>query len=322
MSADRDTAGGPVALVIQRRIADEGFADFTRWNGKVGERLKSWPGFLGQEVVPPKPPAQDDWVVILHFADPAAARAWLESDVRARLVEEMRQHFIGPEDTHILRGAGFRQEAPVSAVISFDVPPGLEEAFLDWQQRVQAAEAKFKGFLNHKIERPTPGLHDNWVIILSFDSDANLSAWLDSPQRQALLAEGARFNADMVVKRASYGFNFWFPPGTAPEQNPSFIFKCNLIVLLVLYPVVYLWGYFIGGPVLGAHGVPFWLALFIGNLVSTQLLGWWAVPAASRALGWWLSPQADTRRQIGGYLLVAALYAVSMAGYAALLAMA
>src|SRR4029079_10136625 len=62
MSAYPDTAGQPVALVIQRRIADDGFAAFARWNGEVGEALKAWPGFLGQEVVPPRPPAHVDWV--------------------------------------------------------------------------------------------------------------------------------------------------------------------------------------------------------------------------------------------------------------------
>ena len=80
MSASPDTAGQSVALVIQRRIADDGFAAFARWNGEVGEVLKAWPGFLSQEVVPPQPPAHVDWVTILRFASPAAARAWLQRD--------------------------------------------------------------------------------------------------------------------------------------------------------------------------------------------------------------------------------------------------
>ncbi|WP_457798162.1 antibiotic biosynthesis monooxygenase [Methylocystis sp. S23] len=320
MTASRDAADGPVALVIQRRITDEGFAAFTRWTGEVGERLETWPGFLGQAVTPPQPPAQVDWVQILRFASAAAARAWLQSDVRARFVEEVRGYFVGPEDIHILSDVGGRRETAVSAVISFDVPPGEDDAFLAWQRRIQAAEAEFKGFLRHKIERPIPGLHDDWIIILSFDTDANLGAWLDSPARRALLEEGERFNAGMTVKRASHGFNFWFPSAQAPARNPSFIFKCNLVVLLVLYPIVYLWSYFVSGPIIDAHGVPPWLSLFIGNLVSTQLLGWWVAPAAFKAFGWWLEPKTTTFRRFGGYFLVVTLYAVSMAAYAFLLA--
>ncbi|MGO4716757.1 antibiotic biosynthesis monooxygenase [Bradyrhizobium sp. 2TAF24] len=320
MAASRDSIDGPVALVIQRRIADEGFAAFARWSGAVAERLKSWPGFLGQEVVPPQPPAHVDWVLILRFASAAAARGWLQSDLREELLAQIRHHFVGPEDIHLLPDAGQRQETAVSAVISFKVPAGDDDTFLAWQQRIQAAEAEFKGFLRHKIEPPIPGLHDDWIIILSFDSDAHLSAWLDSPERQALLAEGERFNAGMSVKRTSYGFNFWFPAGQAPAPGAAFIFKCNLLVLLVLYPIVYLWGFFVSRPLIDAHGVPFWLSLFIGNLVSTQLLGWWVVPAAFKVFDWWLAPKTSTGRQIGGYALVAALYAVAMAAYAVLLA--
>lgn len=313
--ADRsDPTAGPVALVIQRRIVDEGYAAFTRWNGKVTERLKVWPGFLGQEVVPPQPPVHDDWVLILHFTNPASARSWLESDERAALVEEIRPYFVGPEDVHILPGTSINQEGAVSAVISFMVPAGQEDAFLAWQHRIQAAEAICPGFLRHKIEKPISGLHDDWIVILSFDNDANLTAWLESPLRQTLLAEGEAFNASMSVKRASYGFNFWFPGNPAPETLPAAsIFKCNLIVLMVLYPVVFLWGYFIGRPFLDANGAPFWLALFIGNLVSTQFLGWWAVPVVSRAFSWWLSPKPGFIREVAGYGVVTALCAISMA---------
>jgi antibiotic biosynthesis monooxygenase (ABM) superfamily enzyme len=320
IGANEDRTDGPVALVIQRGVPDEGFAPFSRWNGKVSERLKSWPGYLGQEVVPPQPPAQSDWIVIQRFASPDAAHAWLRSNVHAELVAEMRRYFIGPEDIHILPDTTVRSEAAVSAVISFKVPAGLEEAFLAWQQRMQAAEAEFKGFLRHKVERPIAGLHDDWLIILSFDNDANLTAWLDSPMRQAFLKEGARFNSGISVKRASYGFNFWFPAGQTPRQGPYFILKSNLIVLLVLYPIVFLWGTFIGHPLIDAHGVPFWLSLFIGNLVSTQLLGWFVVPAAFKAFDWWLAPRAGALRQLGGYSLVVALYAASMLVYAGLLA--
>lgn len=318
MSASPDTAGQPVALVIQRRIADDGFAAFARWNGEVGEVLKAWPGFLGQEVVPPQPPAHVDWVTILRFASPGAARAWLQSEARARLIAEVQRFFIGSEDVHILPDSGVQRDNAVSAVITFKVPDEFEDSFLKWQQRIQAAEAEVKGFLRHKIERPIPGLHDEWIVILSFDSDANLNAWLDSPVRQRLLKEGERFNAGMNLKRASYGFNFWFPAGTV--QSAGLIWKSNLIVLLVLYPVVFLWGYFISAPLIDSHGVPVWLSLFVGNLVSTQLLGWWLVPAAFKALDWWVTPKAAISRQIAGYALLVVLYAASMGLYALLLA--
>lgn len=210
-------------------------------------------------------------------------------------------------------------DTSVSAVITFAVPPGQEHSFRAWQRRTQEVEARFKGFLRHKVEPPIAGLRDDWMVILTFDSDANLSSWLESSERQALLRDGERFNAGLNVKRVSYGFNFWLPEDSAAQPTKSFVLKSNLLVLLVLYPIVYLWGTFVSQPFIDAHGVPFWLSLFIGNLVSTQLLGWWVVPATFKAFDWWLASKTTWQRQFGGYALVTVLYAAAMAGYAWLL---
>jgi len=103
------------------------------------------------------------------------------------------------------------------------------------------------------------------------------------------------------------------------KQSLSHIFKCNLLVLLALYPIVYLWGYFISGPLIDARGVPFWLSLFIGNIVSTQLLGWWVMPMTFKRFKWWLDPQAPISQHIFGYALIGTFYIVAMVGYALLL---
>jgi antibiotic biosynthesis monooxygenase (ABM) superfamily enzyme len=98
------------------------------------------------------------------------------------------------------------------------------------------------------------------------------------------------------------------------------IFKSNLLVLLMLYPTVFLWGYLVDGPfVQGRAGLPFWLALFIGNVFSTQLLGWLAAPWIFKVFDWWMQPASPVPRQIAGYAILAALFALSMAAYAWLL---
>ncbi len=315
-----DPAGGPVALIIQRRIAEHGYARYSHWLGKVAARLAGAPGFTGQEVIPPTPPVQVDWVAVQRFSNSADARRWLQSSDFAALTDEVRDLFVGQEDVHLLPDAGQRKGAVASAIVSFQVPPELEAEFLAWQREIQGIEAEFPGFLRHRVERPIPGVHDEWIIILSFDNDEAMTAWLESPQRRKQLEKGARFNAALNLRRASYGFDFWFSGEGGERPRWVSTLKNNLIVLLVLYPVVYLWGFFVSGPLLLDNGVPFWLALFIGNAVSTQLLGWWAVPAAFRRLGWWLAPKPGWTRDLLGYGLLIALYALSMAGFAMLLA--
>jgi antibiotic biosynthesis monooxygenase (ABM) superfamily enzyme len=138
-------------------------------------------------------------------------------------------------------------------------------------------------------------------------------------QRRTLLEQGERFNLGLAVRQASHGFNFWFENTQAAGGGPLFTFKSNLLVLLVLYPVVFLWSYFVGRRLVDVYGVSFWLALFVGNVVSTQLLGWWVAPAAFKLFDWWLGPKLGAAKQVAGYLLLVVLYAISMGIYAFLL---
>jgi hypothetical protein len=50
-----------------------------------------------------------------------------------------------------------------------------------------------------------------------------------------------------------------------------------------------------------------------GDLVSTQLLGWWAAPAMFKAFAWWLAPDTDWQANYLGYACLVVLYTVSMA---------
>ncbi len=306
-------AATPVALVIQRRVRDEGATAFALWEARVSARLQAWPGFVSQEAVPPSPPVNVDWTIVQHFVDADAARGWLQSPDRAALVEEVHDLLVGQEEVHLLHEKGERPARTASVLITYQVPAGEEPEFLKWQRRIQVAQSKFPGFLRHKIERPVPGIHDDWLIVLSFDNEARLKAWLDSPERQALIDEGDRFGARFKVRHSNHGFDLWFPNGAAPTATGYGIFKTNLLILLVLYPLVFLWRHFVGTPILEGHGAPFWLALFIGNVFSTQLLGWLMAPAIFKAFDWWMQPDSRVSRQVAGYATLVALYGLSMA---------
>lgn len=310
----------PVALVIQRRVRDDAADTFALWEARVTARLRTWPGFVSREAVPPSPPVNVDWTIVQHFADAESARAWLQSPDRAALVEEARDLLIGQEEVHLLPELGERPARAASVLITYQVPDGAEAEFLTWQRRIQVAQTKFPGFIRHKIERPIPGMHDDWLVVLSFDSEAHLQGWLDSAERKALIEEGGRFGDKFKVSHSNYGFDFWFPGDAAPSMNRHGIFKSNLLVLLMLYPIVFLWNYLVDGPLVqGRAGAPFWLALFIGNIVSTQVLGFWAAPWIFKLFDWWLPSRTTLFRQIAGYAMLVILFAASMSLYASLL---
>lgn len=311
---------GPVALVVQRRVAEPSYATYAHWQARAVARLQGWPGFVGHELIPPSPPDNMDWSIIQRFSSADAARAWLTSPDRAGLMEEIRPHLLAEEEVHLLPDSGPRPQSGATAFISYQVAPEDEAEFLNWQQTIYQTETRAPGFLRHKMERPVPGVRDDWIIILTFDTAENLTRWLESPERAALLKQAERIRAECSLRRTTYGFDFWFRDGDEKLSRRQ-IHKNNLLVLLVLYPIVFLWGYLVSAPFIDSRGVPFWLSLFIGNLVSTQLLGWWVAPAVFRAFSWWMAPAPTLRRELLGYGVIAALYALSMGGAALLLSL-
>ncbi|CAN5311450.1 antibiotic biosynthesis monooxygenase [soil metagenome] len=306
--ASGSPAGPAVSLIIERRVLPGSDDVYREWQKKLGAVLAVWPGFIDRRVIEPSPPTQVDWVLVQRFVNAEAARSWLQSPERTALFDEIKGHFVGHEDIHLVTEELDETPRAASIIVTSHVEPADETAFLSWQRRISAAEASFPGFLGHKIERPTPGVQDDWTVILSFDSDAHLSSWENSPVRAKLLKEGEAYNSQMRVSKSTYGFNFW----GSDRQSRATIFKDNLLVLLVLYPIVFLWGYFIGSPLLEANGVPFWASLFIGNVVSTQLLGWFVAPWIFRVFDWWHKPGVGVGRNAIGYVILAVLYAASI----------
>ena len=300
-----------VTLVTQTRVREGMAEQFGQWQSTISAAAAEFPGFITQSVLPPNPPLQVDWVIQQRFANVDAASAWLRSERRTRLLDAGQPMLAGHDDVHLVRDSttGVRP-APVSAVISSRVRPGQEAAFRAWEQRIAIAQAKSAGFQGYRFEPPIPGVQDDWLAILRFDTERNLQAWLDSPERKKLLQEAAPFLEEFHARVVRTGFEQWFPSAADGTSAPA-VWKMNMLVLLLLYPIVFLFGTWVQTPLLmGKAGLPFWLALFIGNVVSVLLLNW-LVPWTSRGFGWWLAParNAGGRTSLCGAGLILLLYA-------------
>jgi antibiotic biosynthesis monooxygenase (ABM) superfamily enzyme len=302
-------AAKPVTVVTQTRARAGEDAAFAEWQERISAAVAKQPGFVKETVIPPSPPAQVDWVILQRFASLDAASAWLRSERRQRLVAEAQPILVGNDDVHLIADTeSGALPAPVSAVISTRIKPGQEAAFLEWGRRIAAAQAKSPGFQGYRREPPVPGVQDDWLTILRFDSEENLHIWLDSPERQKLLEESEAFTDACHVRVVRTGFDQWFEvPGAAPPPW----WKQNMVVLLVLYPLVFLLNEWLQKPILvGIFGLPYWAFLFINNAVSVVMLSL-ILPQVSRWLSWWLRPtERDTRRDLAGAVLVAGFYAL------------
>src|SRR4029077_17624653 len=110
MSETSTNASTPVTIVTQTRVQAGREGDFTRWQDDIGRQIAAFPGFIKQTVMPPNPPSQVDWVILQDFASSAAALAWLHSEKRAAMVQQVVPLLAGADDIHIVadQAAGVR----------------------------------------------------------------------------------------------------------------------------------------------------------------------------------------------------------------------
>lgn len=312
-------AGGSVSIVTQTCVRPESAEDFARWQGETSTLISNFPGFVEQRLMPPKPPLQVDWVILQRFDSLAGARRWLASPERQRRIEGVAAMLVGRDDVHIVQDdAGAARSAPVSAVISTRVRPGKESEYRAWERRIAAAQSKAAGLQGYRFEPAVPGVQEDHVAILRFDSEANLQAWLDSPERRKLVEEAAPLTEEFHTRMARTGFDQWFREDAGPGARALSVWKMDMLVLLMLYPIVFLWGIYIGVPLLSHKlEMPFPLALFLGNVVSVGLTGF-LVPWVAARFNWWLEPAAvahPVRTNILGAAVILALYAAMVVAF-------
>ena len=300
-----------VTIVTQTRVRDNGVDAFAKFQATISAAVATQPGFIEQSMLPPDPPTQVDWVILQRFVTAANAIAWLRSDLRRTLLAEIQPVLAGVDDVHLVHDAATGAlPSPVAAVITTRVRPGREKEYRGWEQRIAVAQAGYPGFQGYRFEPPIPGVQENYVAILRFESEETLQGWMNSPERHRLLEQAERLTDDVHARIVRSGFSQWFPD--APARAPAW--KMNMIVLLLLYPVVFLFGLWVQTPILMRNiGLPFWLALFIGNVASVLILNY-LVPWASTGFRWWLSaaPSQNTRNDWVGTGLIVGLYCILM----------
>lgn len=83
-------------------------------------------------------------------------------------------------------------------IVSRRVMPGKEREFERWNARIRALAESFPGHLGSEAQPPEEAHPDEWMIVYRFATPEQLDTWLTSPERRALLDEGARLLAGPV----------------------------------------------------------------------------------------------------------------------------
>lgn len=314
MSVETDAPRVATAVTTVRvRQGEEGA--FAGWLTEMNKTVATFPGYISAVVIPPVPPLQADWVMVQRFQALEQLGAWLDSDARRSLLARSASLLVDEGTTNVIQGTSTdaSPQDMVTEIITVSVKPGMEGAYREWVDRIRQMEAKFPGYKGLQLQPPIPGVQDDWVSLLRFDTSEHLNAWLESDARRDALREVEPF-IDERDQQVATAFSGWFTFGDAPGQVPP-NWKQAMVVLLTLFPVVMLELLYLS-PLLQSLNLA--VATFIGNLLSVAALTWILVPWANRAFGWWLRPTSSVSAGVeaAGVALIIGLYALSVVVFA------
>ncbi|WP_090358675.1 antibiotic biosynthesis monooxygenase [Mycolicibacterium fluoranthenivorans] len=287
MDAKRNTDMAATVIIGQPVRAGRE-REFEAWQLDLNRAASEYPGFLAAEVSPPTA-VQPDWVVVYRFDSVAHVQAWINSATRQDRLAAGADYLDGPGTQQVIGGGARPTDPLVTVVVSHRVSPEHVEDFLAWQQRLRLAESKFRGFRGAELFRPVAGVQDEWTALYRYENADDLDAWLISPERRALLAEGERFS-DFHARTIDNSFGSWFAfdEHGAPAAPPSDV-KTSLAVWVGLYPTVVLLSL-----ALSPLKMPLWLGMLIGNLLSSFAMSFITMPYyVNPLLKHWLRPPPD-----------------------------
>jgi uncharacterized protein len=282
---------------------------FAAWQSRFTTTAASARGFVSLEIIPAYP-GSPEWHIIQRFSGPDLLELWRVSGPRATLIAELAtlQNVAAagaPEEA----APDFHSLSCVTEVVTTVVEPGKAAEFQGWATSMQDAQGRFPGYMGTLVQAPiSPGV-PYWTTLVRFATPVQLDAWLNSPERQAVLKRADPAVSKWKSQRMASPFAGWFP--SEPDQPPPAAWKQTCLVLLVLFPVVMLEIRFLSPHLVGLHMA---VATFIGNAISVSLVSWPLMKVAIFFLNWWLQPDPAHRQRVEalGLVTIAGLYIIEL----------
>lgn len=282
---------------------------FSKWQAAFTRVASGAPGFVSLEIIPAFP-GSAEWQLIQRFRSPEALARWMGDEARAALLSALMDLDGSGQRLHADEAApDYHSMTTVTEVFTTVVKPGQEEVFRRWVERIQRVQTRFPGYMGTLVQGPVSPDVSYWTTLVRFEAPTFLEAWLESPERKAILAEGTPFVSRWENHRMNNAFSGWF--ANEQQQAPPPAWKQTCLVLLVLFPVVMLEIRFLS-PHLG--GLPVAMSTFIGNALSVSVVSWPLMAVAIFCLGWWLRPAARQRwrTELLGISTIVGLYALEL----------
>lgn len=106
-----DAKTGPedqgATVVITHRVREGKHADYEAWLEEIAPLCKASPGHLDWHIVRPIAGLTQTFTIIIRFDTAAHLKQWMESSVRAGLIEKVRPLFVTGDDFFVSSGLDF-----------------------------------------------------------------------------------------------------------------------------------------------------------------------------------------------------------------------
>jgi len=268
-------------------------------------------GYLGSEIFPPIPGIQDAYVVLYRFSRGNHLREWLACSRRQELLRQIDGMLERPPIqfffTHGRKPAG-----SASSVFAYRIRREKEAEFQDWRRRILEEVRKWNGFLGTESFDALDGVEPEFIVVVRFDSRANLDEWLKSKVRKDFMKEVRAYVHHYTLRRISSGFEGWFDisANTAPPAR----WRQALVILSALFPVIMLMRQLLS-PIFLMFPLP--VAFLILLTLDMVFLTYVVMPPYSRLMSFWLRPGVDFtwRNELAGCAIIAGIIGVTLVSF-------
>ena len=94
-------------VVITHRIREDKHADYEAWLAEIAPLCKASQGHLDWHIIRPIAGLTETYTIIIRFDTDAHLKQWMESSVRARLIEKVGPLLVTGDDFFVSTGLDF-----------------------------------------------------------------------------------------------------------------------------------------------------------------------------------------------------------------------
>ncbi len=105
--ASVDSSDQGATVVITHRVREGKHADYESWANEIAPLCRASPGHLDWHMVCPIPGLTETYTLIIRYDTRAHLQEWMESPVRARLIEKVRPLLVTGDDFFVSSGLDF-----------------------------------------------------------------------------------------------------------------------------------------------------------------------------------------------------------------------